>query len=579
MTATAPAQTTKQPTLKSDLLKRWASLQNERASWVPHWQEITNFILPWGGRYFAQDRNRGTKRVTKDLLDNTATDALFTLAAGLMAGATSPARPWFKLKTGDLELDRYQPVRVWLDDVAAQMRAIFQSRSSNTYRVLHQMYLELGAFGTSASVLLPDREGMIYHYPVTVGEYAIAADFKGRVNTFYREFEMSARNMVEQFGIDNCSVAVQNSYKNRGHDNHYTVVQAIEPRGDRDVTKLDNANMEWRSTYFELGNGPEILRESGFNYFPVLAPRWSTFGGDTYGNSPGMRCLGDVKGLQLAQLRKGQSIDFMTKPALTGPTSMKNKDIDIFPGGITLADAPGGQRQAVTPLFQPTLNLRDLAEDMAETRDRINRAFSKDLFLLITNSNDAQKTVPEIEERREEKMMVLGPLLESLQSEMQEPLIAYTFTRMIETGTVPPPPPELNGMQLQVEFNGVLAQAQVAIGMNSVDRFTATLGVIARMPGKEDVVDKFDADAWVDAASDMLGVPPRLIVASDKVALVRSARAKAQAAMQQAQAMEQASASAKNLAAAPTGPGQKNALTDLLNQYSGYGSPTPAGVP
>jgi hypothetical protein len=574
MTAAAPPAI---QSTKRQLMTRWGFLKTERASWVPQWQDITKFILPWGGRYFAQDRNRGNQRINKDLLDNTATDALFTLAAGLMAGATSPARPWFKLKTGDPDLDAYQPVRLWLDNIETRMRAVFQSKSSNTYRVLHQMYLELGAFGTSASVMLPDREGMIYHYPVTVGEYAIAADAKCRVDTFYREFEMTARNMVKQFGIKNCSGQVQSAYRNQGQDQPFTVVQAIEPRSDRKAGKSDNLNMEWRSVYFELANGDDLLSESGFDYFPVLAPRWSTFGGDVYGNSPGMRCLGDIKGLQLAQLRKGQSIDFMTKPAFVGPPSMKNKDIDLFPGGMTLAENTGNSRPAVTPLFQPTLSLRDLGEDMAETRDRINRAFSKDLFLLITNSNDSQKTVPEIAERREEKMMVLGPLLESLQTEMQEPLIANLFRRMLETNSIPPAPQELNGMELRVEFNGVLAQAQVAIGMNSVDRFTATLGHIATF--KPDVLDKFDADAWVDAASDMLGVPPQMIVAGDKVALIRTARAKAMAAKEQAAAMAQTASTTKDLAAAPTGPGQKTALTDLLNQYSGYGSPTPAGNP
>jgi hypothetical protein len=562
-------------TLRQELLGRLAQLENERASWIPKWQDLTTYILPWSGRYFLDARNRGTNGDSPGIYDNTATDALFTLAAGLMAGATSPARPWFRLKTGDSDLDRFVPVREWCDEVAKRMRANFQSRKSNTYRVLHQMYLELGCFGTSSSVMLPAEAGCLYHYPMTLGEYCLSSDSRGRIDTFYREFNMTARAMVQQFGIDRVSPAVRNAYERNQLEATFTVLHAIEPRSDRKPGKADAQNMEWRSIYLERSAGTDILRESGFDYFPVLAPRWSTFGGDVYGNSPGMRCLGDIMSLQQEQLRKGQAIDFMTSPSLQAPVSMKNKDTDLFPGGISFVDSPG-QKQAMSPVWQPNLNLRDLSTDMMEVRQRIDRAFCKDLFLLITNSNDAQKTVPEIEERREEKMMVLGPLLESLQTEMQEPLIAAQFRQMLLTGTLPPPPEELNGIELQVEFNGVLAQAQVAIGMNSVDRFTATLGHMATF--KPEVLDKFNADEWADYASDTLGVPARMIVGSDQVAIVRQKRAAAQAAKDQAEAMDKMGGAAQKLAAAPTGGTQPTALTDLLNQYSGYGSPTAAGV-
>ena len=72
----------------------------------------------------------------------------------MMAGATSPARPWFRLSSSDQDLDRYQPVKIWLDDIAKGMNMVFQK--SNTYRALHQVYEELGAFGTAATIVLPD---------------------------------------------------------------------------------------------------------------------------------------------------------------------------------------------------------------------------------------------------------------------------------------------------------------------------------------------------------------------------------------------------------------------------------------
>jgi hypothetical protein len=150
-----------------------------------------------------------------------------------------------------------------------------------------------------------------------------------------------------------------------------------------------------------------------------------------------------------------------------------------------------------------------------------------------------------------------------------------TFERMVEANLVPPPPPELQGMELNVEFVSMLAQAQRAIGTNSVDRFVGNLGQVAQF--KPDVLDKFDADQWADSYSDMLGVDPKLIIANDQVALIRQARAQAEAAQAQAEMLKQQSETTRNLAAAQTG-NDTNALMDIMNLYSGYGSPSAVEV-
>jgi hypothetical protein len=170
---------------------------------------------------------------------------------------------------------------------------------------------------------------------------------------------------------------------------------------------------------------------------------------------------------------------------------------------------------------------------------------------------------------------MLGPVLERLHNELLDPLIDSTFSHMITAGLIPPAPDELQGMDLSVEFVSMLAQAQRAIGTNSVDRFVGNLGAVAAF--KPDVLDKFDADQWADIYSDMLGVDPSLIIADKNVAMVRDARARAQAAQAQAQAMQQNSQTVKNMAQAPTG-GQQNALTDVMNMFSGYNSPSAVEV-
>ncbi len=551
---------------RDKLFTRWGQLKSERASWWAHWQEITTYLLPRNGRYFVQDRDKGWRR-HNNIYDNTGTRALRVLGAGMMAGATSPARPWFRLATADPELNKYQPVKVWLDDTTRRMQLVFQK--SNTYRALHSIYEELGAFGTDVSIVLPDFNNVIHHYTLTCGEYCIATNYQGQVDTVYREYEKTVAEVVQEFGRENCSTTVRNMYDRGSFDQWVPIIHAIEPRSLRDTRKRDNLNMPYASYHFEVGgDNNKFLRESGFKVFPAVAPRWQTTGGDIYGNSPGMEALGDIKQLQHEQLRKAQAIDYQVRPPLQVPTSMKNRDVETLPGGVSFVDAntpQGGIRSA----FEVNLNLQYLLNDIMDCRERIRGAFYADLFLMLANATDTRMTATEVAERHEEKLLMLGPVLERLHNELLSPLIDMTFTRMVEANVLMPPPPELQGMELSVEFVSMLAQAQRAIGTNSVDRFVGNLGVVAGM--KPEVLDKFNGDAWVDAYADMLGVDPNMLVAGDQVSMIRDARNQALAAQAQADSMKQQAETARDLAAAKTV--EPSALTNVIDMYSGYNTP------
>ena len=544
-------------------LARWGYLKTERASWFTHWQEISTRLLPRAGRFFVQDRNKGGKRHNQ-IYDSTATQALSVLAAGMMSGMTSPARPWFRLTTGDDDLDAYPPVKVWLDQVSRLMLKIFQS--SNTYRALHTMYEELGAFGTGVSIMSDDFRSVVHHHPLTAGEYALTTDWRGDVTTLYREFQKTVSQIVKEFGYKACSPTVQNLYDRGNLEAWITLIHAIEPRADRDPSKSDPLNMPWRSVYFEIGgNQQHCLRESGFKRFPVLAPRWVVRGGDIYGESPAMTALGDINQLQHEQLRKAQGIDYQTKPPLQLPTQLKNMEADFLPGGATYVDLSGPQ-SGIRPAFEVNLRLDFLLADIQDVRERINRAFHADLFLMLANSPRANMTATEVAERHEEKLLMLGPVLERQQNEMHGPLIDLTFERMLAAGIVPPPPEELQGIELNVEFVSMLAQAQRAVATNSVDRFVMNLGTVAQY--KPDVLDKFNSDYWADAYADMTGVDPEMVVPGEQVALIRKQRAEAQAQANQAAMAQQQADTAKSLAAAKTN--EPNALTNVIEMFSGY---------
>lgn len=548
--------------LREKVQSRWDALKEERSSWMSHWRDISEVLLPRAGRFLPTENNRGGRAAFRKILDSTGTRALRTLSGGMMSGMTSPARPWFRLTTFNPELDESYEVKVWMSQVTSLMQMVFYK--SNTYRALQMAYEELGAFGTSATLIYDDFDRVIHCHPLTIGEFAIATDSRGRVNTVYREFRMTVAMLVQEFGLVNVSRTVKDMYDRGQLDEWVEVINAIEPRTERDPRKTDAKNMPYLSVYFEKsGDKGKVLRETGFTEFPAMCARWSVTGGDIYGTSPGMEALGDLCQLQQMQFRKSQAIDYKVHPPVLIPSEMKNMGTQFLPGGV-IPYSNAQQAQQIRSAYMVDLDLNSLLVDIQDVRQRINEAFYRDIFMLMVNSTDKTMTATEVTERHEEKMLLMGPVLERLNAEMLDPLINIVFNKLVQADLLPPLPEDLQGQQLNVEFISILAQAQKAISTNSVDRMFSVLGNLAGM--KPDIVDNVDLDFWPQWYADALGVDPRFIVSGKKVAVIREQRARAE---QQAAAMEQlqgATQAAKNMGMSMQGQSPEQ----IMQAFTGY---------
>lgn len=547
---------------------RYQALHTDRAPWLTHWADLADRIDPMAVRIESSDRNRGERSRGK-IIDNTPTLALQTLKAGLMAGMTSPARPWLRLSLPDQDLMEFEPVKEWLSGETKRILRVFHR--SNTYLMLHQMYGDLGLAGSGCAIAMDNYEKVVSHYSSPLGEFCLAGDFLGTVNTVGRRFHKTVGEVVGEFGYANVSETVRTQYDNGNYQSPVAVIHMIEPRRERDPRKMDGKNKAYASCYYEEqrdGIDPVVLRESGYDDFPALCPRWDRRSGDIYGTSPAMMALGDIKQLSHEQLMKGKGIEYKVNPPVNAPTSLEQTPMDMLPGGVVYSDM-AGPNSRIQPLWEVNLDLNDLREDIYDIRQRIDSAFFKDVFRMF-EGGPGVKTATEVAERHEEKMLMLGPVLERLHGELLRPLVENTFARMVETGMVAPPPPELENIELNVEFTSVLAQAQQAVGTDAVDRYVNTIGVVAQM--KPGVLDKFDEDVWADQYADALGVDPKMIIGSERVAFLREERAKQQQQAEAREAAAQVAATAKDLGSVETAGG--NMAMDVMNQFSGYGSPS-----
>lgn len=554
-----------------------SQLEIEQATFRSHWRDLGDFIFPRRPRFSITDVNKGDRRNQK-IIDSTATLAARTMRSGMMSGVTSPARPWFRLTTPDADLSEIGAVKDWLYLVTQRMTTVFLK--SNLYNTLPIVYGDMGVFATGCMGLEEDFENVIRATPFAIGSYMIANDNRLKVSVFYRTFRLTVRQLVQQFGRkhprtgqpdwSNFSAIVKKQWDDHQYESWIDVANVIEPNQEFDAKKGESKFKKYKSVYYERGQSGQnqtynsdiknFLSVKGYDYLPILAGRWEVNGEDVYGTGcPGMDALGDIKQLQTGERRSAEAIDKMVRPPMVGPSSMKNSRSSILPGDITYLDVREGS-QGFRPAYETNPRTMELEEKQQQVRGRIQRAFYEDLFLMLAESDRRQITAREVDERHEEKLLALGPVLEQLNQDILDPLIDITFNIMMRQRMIPKPPEQLRGVNLGVQYLSVMAQAQRLVGIAGIDRFAMFAAQAVQFLPES--VEKVDGDKMFEIYGDMTSLPPGIIRTDDQVAQIRAQRQKQQQQQQAIEQAQQVSQTAQNLSKADTG--GDNALTQLM---------------
>lgn len=525
---------------------RRAALINERSSFLSQWQDLARYINPASARFIPTDRNKGDKKNTY-IINDTATNASRTLQSGMVGGLSSPARPWILLRTSNPALNEIRAVKVWLEDVRNLILDTFLR--SNLYQVLPVAYEDIGTFATMAFVVMEDEDTDIRCYSAPVGSYVIGASSRGSINTFGREYQQTPSQLIEKFGEKAVSPETLDAFKNNRKDYWATVIHWVDPNPDYKPGSPFTKHKRFREVYYEQAHKEKALQESGYDEFPVMVARWSLTGEDIYGTKcPGMQALGDVKQLQKGEARSWEAIEKMIRPPMTAPTSLKGGVTNQLPAGVTFVDTSQGQ-QGFRPAYEVDPRIEALDAKLARIERRIERAYFADLFLMIADLDRSGITATEINERREEKMLMLGPVLERLNDELFDPLVQRTFNILERRGKLPPPPPELQGAKLTIEYVSILAQAQKMVGVTALEKLTAFIGnLITVFP---EAGDKYDYDDAIDQYASMVGAGPRTIRDAKQAEQIRQARAQQQQAQQSMAAAQQGAQTAQTLGQTP----------------------------
>lgn len=562
-------------TIFSHLEARLGSLRSWRYSWWSFWQILARFFLPRRSIWLvvANKMDRG-HALNDAIIDSTGGLAVRTCASGMWTGLTSPSRPWFKLANSLpwIPIDAYG--KAWIEDT--QERVYTLLAGSNFYTQMAQAFQDVTVFGTSPVIIYEDDEDGVRFYLPCAGEYYLAVGARNDVTDLYREFNMTAKAIVDMFRFQNCPQQVQTAFNTGGAswDLEFTVAHAIEPNIRLSTRGTAGKSVDvvpgvfaYREVYWLKGTktaGP--LSKRGFRTKPFMAARWATTSNDAYGRSPCMDAIGDTKQIQQETRRKAEFIEKGVRPPMGANVELKNEPASIIPAQITYTSTEGGKK-GFWPLFEVSAQwVAPLAADIKEVAERINKCLFVNMFMAISQMEGVQpRNELELTKRDLERLQELGPFVQLFETEFAGPAIMRVLDIMQRKGMLKAKPPSLQNVPLKIDYISIMKIAQrsaEAVSMKDTLATAGSLSSAAKAAGVPDPIRVINLDKAMKHYGEINNFKSDLFYTDDEVAKHDQIRAQEQ---QKAQAPDQATAAvnaAKTLSQTSLGPG--NALSAML---------------
>ena len=531
-------------------------MNNERSGWFTLWRTISEMYLPMRYVTLGTDRDRRTEdRRNRKLLSSVSTQAIQVLASGMQDGITSPARRWFRLRlSGFNDDDLSQPVKMWLEEVAARMLTVLAE--SNFYDALSIYYLEWAAFGTAAMQISEDFQEVVRFYNYPPGEYYIAQDEARRVRKFARVSSMSVYQVVQEFGEENVRPQTLRKYRAGGGQLLETLLVYHLVIKNDPSDGLVTPSAPFREAYWEEGaTDGDFLRLSPAMEWPIVSARWEVVGNDTYGISPAMKALADVQQLQVLVKKRNIGLGKLVSPPMIADNQLRNRPKAFSENGITYANTNNSNFGA-RPVFQVQLPYNELVAEEQQLAASIRETCFNHLFAGITQL-DTVRSATEVQIRDQERLVLLGPVLSRFENEGLDVILGRVYGVMRRNNLLPDAPEELDGIELSVQYVSILSDAQRAVGTASTEQFLAFGAQIASV--YPEVLDVADAGELYRDYGERIGVPARGIRSREDVQARQAQNAENAALQQQVELGSQVADSARVLGETDVG-GGLNAL-------------------
>ena len=560
------------PDLAKYIKNRLTFLKDQRKPWEDEWDTLSELIMPTRRFDSNYPENNMTDRgdsIGSDIHSSYAMYANRLMADGFLGQVVSPGNPWFRSfidRTPEMIAEGFypnelQPIRLWLDERDAIVYS--ELERSNYYSEMHMAFMDAGWCGTVVQTVEEDIDNSVLNFQTQhIMEYYIRENSHGNVDTAYRVYKVSAREMFKRWYYEDLSKAVQKAIDEEEWDKTFTIIHAIEPREQvvglpiRKPTAVDKINKPYSSIYMEPDSSNSILEVSGRDAPPVVW-RWITMAGEHYGRGPASWAKNDIKALNNMTrdmlVRSQKEVD---PPMLVDDSFYGN--FSTNPGVINYFNGMSTKRVAEpVPLGG---NYSIAGEERRQKMDIIGKHFHNDFFAILQSMEQGRKTAEEVRAIQNEQAILLAPITGRLEQDFLDGQLDRVFNILQSAGKLPPVPEEFKeweGAPMRMNFLGALPHLQRRMRLTSgLGAFKASLGGVAQLQqmaaqAPESIMENFDFDEIIRMEADAYNLPARASRSRQQVFESRMARQ--QMAVEQ-QAMAQAREAAKthkDLAVAP----------------------------
>lgn len=478
------------------VMRAFRRARENRQQWESLWQDAYDHALPQRAAFTAAPRPGAAR--TDRLFDGTAPDAVDQLAASLLAQLTPPWSRWFGLALGpDVNEEERAEIGDTLDAVTETVQTHLDR--SNFVVEAHQAYLDLVTGGT-ASLLLEEAEpgeaSAFRFTAVPLSDLYVEEGATGRLETTFRRTSLTGAALRERFPKASLPANLSRRLKD-DPELQIPVLEAVLPHTNR-YAYLALLEGETRK-----GGKPVVLKEGAFEENPFLNFRWLKAPGESYGRSPVMKALPDIK-------TANKVVELILKNASIAVTGIWMADddgvlnpanIELVPGTI-IPKAVGSQ--GLTPL-QPAGEFELSQLVLEDLRARIRHALLADRLGQI---RDPKMTATEVMERSAEMARLLGATFGRLQVEFLTPLVDRAMAILRRRKEIPDI--RVDGRTIELVYRSPLAQEQAKKDVANVQAWLQSVAGLG--PQGMAAVDINATARWFGRT---LGVPEELIKKAD----------------------------------------------------------------
>lgn len=531
--------------IASEVVDRIAALKRERVNFDTLWREVAERIHPEERRQFEsslKDTEQGQDEFNRRF-DSTASTALNRFSAIMDSFLTPRQSMWHRLQVDNPELQKDRQVRLWFDEATRILFKFRYAPKANFASQNNRIFDSVGMFGNGPMFIdaLSGERGLRYK-ACPLGQIYFAENHQGIVDTVFRSFPMTARQIVQAFpeGVPD-SVMKKARTANASQDK-MEVIHCVKPREDVDRDRADFRGMPFAS-YYVLEDGKFLLRENGFISMPYAISRYKVASGESYARSPATDVLPSIKTVNEQKKTLLKQAHRTVDPVLLGHDDGDISGFSMIPGAYNA----GGVSKEGRPLIHTLpVGRLDVSRDMMEDeRNDIKDAFLVTLFQILVESPNM--TATEVIERIREKGILLAPEFGRQESEYLGPLIEREMNLLLFQGLLPPLPPIL--LEAQGEYTIVYdspfsrtQRAEEAAGLLRTYDFSLN---VAERTQDMSVLDYFDLDVIIPEMAHIQGMPERFLRDPAQIIEIREARAQAQEAERAARLAPGAAALAK----------------------------------